>query len=58
MNERHRCAKAAQKQCTELFMLDLLHKRPHVESALITGIEVRFPSSPDTLAMSCIIGVF
>ena len=40
MNERHRAAKAAQKQCTELFMLDLLHKRPHVESALVVAIEV------------------
>ena len=41
MNERHRAAKAAQKQCTELFMLDLLHKRPHVESALVAAVEVR-----------------
>ena len=33
-------AKAAQKQCSELFMLDLLHKRPHVERALVVAIEV------------------
>ncbi len=38
MNERHRGAKAAQKECTELFMLDLLHRQPHVESALVVGV--------------------
>ena len=40
MNERHRNAKAAQKQCSELYMLDLMHRQPHVESALVVGVQV------------------
>ena len=32
-------AKVAQMKCTELFMLDLLHKTPHVERALVVSID-------------------
>ncbi|GAX81333.1 hypothetical protein CEUSTIGMA_g8764.t1 [Chlamydomonas eustigma] len=39
MNEQHRRAKAAQKQCTELYMLELLHRTPHVEKALVIGVK-------------------
>ncbi|GLC43803.1 hypothetical protein PLESTB_000909600 [Pleodorina starrii] len=38
MNARHRQAKAAQKECSELYLLLLLHARPHVERALVCGI--------------------
>ncbi|EFJ50680.1 hypothetical protein VOLCADRAFT_88450 [Volvox carteri f. nagariensis] len=38
MNARHRQAKAAQKECSELYLLLLLHSRPHVERALVCGI--------------------
>eukprot|EP00884_Botryococcus_braunii_P009563 jgi/Botrbrau1/18608/Bobra.0367s0048.1 len=35
MNERHRQAKKAQRECSDLYMLMLLHKQPHVEAALV-----------------------
>ncbi|GIM17195.1 hypothetical protein Vretimale_19713, partial [Volvox reticuliferus] len=38
MNMRHRQAKAAQKECSELYLLLLLHAQPHVEKALVCGI--------------------
>ncbi len=38
MNVRHRQAKAAQKECSELFLLLLLHAKPHVERALVGGV--------------------
>ncbi len=41
MNEQHRAAKRAQQLCTELFLLLLLHRKPHVESALVVGVRVR-----------------
>jgi DIS3-like exonuclease 1 len=40
MNEQHRAAKAAQKDCTELYLLLLLHRERHLESALLVGIQV------------------
>jgi DIS3-like exonuclease 1 len=40
MNDQHRAAKAAQKECTQLYLLLLLHKQPHVESALVVEIQV------------------
>lgn len=40
MNEQHRASKAAQKECMELYLLLLLHSKPHVESALLVGIQV------------------
>jgi len=42
MNEQHRASKAAQKECMELYLLLLLHSRPHAESALLVGIQVCF----------------
>ena len=41
MNEQHRASKAAQKECMELYLLLLLHSRPHVESGLLVGVQVR-----------------
>ncbi|KAG2451560.1 hypothetical protein HYH02_004158 [Chlamydomonas schloesseri] len=38
MNMRHRQAKSAQKECSELYLLLLLHSKPHVERALVCGI--------------------
>lgn len=40
MNEQHRASKAAQKECMELYLLLLLHSRPHVESGLLVGVQV------------------
>lgn len=40
MNEQHRAAKAAQKECCELYLLLLLHAQPHVESALVVEVQV------------------
>ncbi|GLI59064.1 hypothetical protein VaNZ11_000895, partial [Volvox africanus] len=45
MNTRHRQAKAAQKECSELYLLLLLHARPHVEKALVCSI------TPDRLEL-------
>ncbi len=41
MNEQHRNAKRASQLCTELYLLLLLHKHPHVESALVVAVKVR-----------------
>jgi hypothetical protein len=41
MNDQHRAAKAAQKECSQLYLLLLLHKQPHVESALVVEVQVR-----------------
>lgn len=38
MNERHRTAKRAQKSCSDLYLLLLLHKEAHVEAATVYGI--------------------
>jgi hypothetical protein len=37
MNERHRTAKRAQKDCSDLYLLLLLHSQPHVEAATVYG---------------------
>ncbi|KAL4852980.1 DIS3-like exonuclease 1 [Chlorella vulgaris] len=41
MNERHRTAKRAQKECSDLYLLLLLHSQPHVESATVYGLRPR-----------------
>lgn len=46
MNVRHRQAKAAQKECSELFLLLLLHAKPHVERALVGGTGLCQHSTP------------
>ncbi|KAI7844065.1 hypothetical protein COHA_002209 [Chlorella ohadii] len=38
MNERHRTAKRAQKDCSDLYLLLLLHAQPHVEAATVYGL--------------------
>ncbi|KAL4433810.1 hypothetical protein ABPG75_000251 [Micractinium tetrahymenae] len=38
MNERHRTAKRAQKDCSDLYLLLLLHSQPHVEAATVYGL--------------------
>ncbi|GAB4819868.1 hypothetical protein N2152v2_006914 [Parachlorella kessleri] len=38
MNERHRAAKRAQHDCSDLYLLLLLHSAPHVEAATIYGL--------------------
>lgn len=38
MNDRHRGAKRAQKSCADLFLLLLLHSKPHAERALISEV--------------------
>ncbi|KAI3434597.1 hypothetical protein D9Q98_002666 [Chlorella vulgaris] len=41
MNERHRTAKRAQKECSDLYLLLLLHSQPHIESATVYGLRPR-----------------
>lgn len=38
MNERHRTAKRASKGCSDLYLLLLLHAKPHVEAATVYGL--------------------
>ena len=38
MNERHRAAKRAQKDCSDLYLLLLLHSAPHAEAATVYGL--------------------
>eukprot|EP00887_Chlorella_sp_A99_P003744 scaffold7.g3744.t1 len=37
MNDRHRTAKRAQKDCSDLYLLLLLHAKPHVKAATVFG---------------------
>ncbi|BDA44024.1 DIS3-like exonuclease 1 [Coccomyxa sp. Obi] len=39
MNERHRQAKRAQRECSDLYLLFLLHSKPHVEAAILYEIQ-------------------
>eukprot|EP00798_Chlamydomonas_sp_ICE-L_P016297 gene16297-22485_t len=39
MNERHREAKAASKECSEMYLLLLLHNHPHAERALVVSVQ-------------------
>ena len=43
MNARHREAKRAAKECSELFLLALLHRDPQVEDAVVTRIQIGPP---------------
>ncbi|DBA71011.1 TPA: hypothetical protein ACH3X2_011442 [Trebouxia sp. C0005] len=38
MNERHRASKRAQKECSDLYLLLLLHSEPHIEAAVVYGV--------------------
>lgn len=38
MNERHRASKHAQKQCSDLYLLLLLHSEAHIEKAVVYAV--------------------